>query len=39
MSGLSHDGTRTARPNEPDEGRHEVQKQDGQVAHGTILTS
>ena len=28
-----------ARPNEPDEGRHEVQKQAGQVAHGTMLTS
>jgi hypothetical protein len=37
--GLSHDGTRAARPDEPDEGRHEVQKQDGQVAHRTMLTS
>jgi hypothetical protein len=37
--GLSHDGTCAARPDEPDEGRHEVQRQDGQVAHDTMLTS
>ena len=36
---LSHDGTCAARPDEPDKGRHEVQKQDGQVTHGPMLTS
>ena len=37
--GLGHDGTRAARPGEPGEGRQQMQKQDGQVAHGTIVTS
>src|SRR4051812_34246001 len=37
--GLSHHGRCAARPDEPDEDRHEVQKQDGQVTHGPMLTS
>jgi hypothetical protein len=37
--GLGRDGTRAARPVEPDDGRQEVQKKDGQVAHGTVVTS
>jgi hypothetical protein len=36
--GLGHHGTRPARTGEPGESRQDVEKQDGQVAHGTILT-
>ena len=31
INGLSHDGTRAAGPDEPDQGRYEVLKQDGQL--------
>jgi hypothetical protein len=34
--GLSHDGAYAALPDEPHEGRHEMQKPDGQVTHGLI---
>ena len=37
--GLGHYSTRLARTGEPGDGRQEVGNQDGQVAHGTILTS
>jgi hypothetical protein len=36
--GFGHDGTRAARTRESGEGRKQMQKQDSQVAHGTILT-
>jgi len=37
--GLGHHGTRPARTREPGKGRQEVENQDGQVAHGIMLTS
>ena len=37
--GLGHHGTRPARTCEPGKGRQEVENQDGQVAHGIMLTS
>jgi hypothetical protein len=33
--GLGHQGTRATRPRGSGDGRHEVEKQRGQVAHGT----
>jgi len=38
-NGLGHHGSRSARTREPGDGRQEVKKEDGQVAHGTIVTS
>jgi hypothetical protein len=35
--GLGHHGTRPAWTGEPGNGRQEVENQDGQVAHGTML--
>jgi hypothetical protein len=32
-------GTRPTRPDEPGDGRLEMKNQDGQVAHGTIVTA
>jgi len=37
--GLGHQGTRPAWTGEPGNGRQDVEHQDGQVAHGTMLTS
>src|SRR6516225_6502307 len=35
---LGHHATRPARTGEPGDSRQDVEKQDGQVAHGTIVT-
>ena len=37
--GLGHHGTRAARTGEPSDCRQEVEKEDDQLAHGTIVTS
>ena len=39
QNGLGHHRTCPARTGEPGDGRQEVKNQDGQVAHGTIVTS
>ena len=36
--GFGHHGTRAAGTGEPGDGRQQMEKQDGQIAHGTILT-
>ncbi len=37
--GLGHHGTRTAGTGDPDDSRQQMEKQDGEIAHGPIVTS
>jgi hypothetical protein len=37
--GLGHHGTRTPGTGEPDDSRQQMEKQDGEIAHGPIVTS